>query len=77
MIFIKVACNWLQMTLYTRVLHDPNFKASQGMVQGGIISLTLLNVVVDNVVRTWLSMIVEDRASMLGYYWEFSTPMTT
>ena len=36
------------------------FPATRGTMQGGLISPTLFNVVVDNVIRTWLAMTVED-----------------
>ena len=39
--------------------HSPNFKATWETTQGGLISLTLFNVVVDNMVRTCLAMTVE------------------
>ena len=36
--------------------------ATQGTTQGGLISPTLFNVVVNNMVWTWLAMTKEDRA---------------
>ena len=36
------------------------FLATRGTTQGGLVSSTLFNVVVDNVIRTWLAMAVED-----------------
>ena len=30
-------------------------------MQGGLVSLTLLNVVVENVIRNWMAMIIEDQ----------------
>ena len=30
-------------------------------MQGGVVSLTLFNMVVDNIIRTWLDMTVEDQ----------------
>ena len=41
--------------------HRPAFLAKAGTTQGSLVSLTLFNVVVDNVIRTWLSMTVEDQ----------------
>ena len=41
--------------------HGPAFPATRGTTQGGLVSLTLFNVVVDNVIRTWLAMTVEDQ----------------
>ena len=40
--------------------HIPAFSATRGTMQGVLVSTTLLNVVVDNVIRTWLNMKVED-----------------
>ena len=39
-----------------------NFTTTQGTTQGGIVSPTQLNVVVDNVLRKWLAMTVKDKA---------------
>ena len=41
--------------------HGPAFPATWGMTQGGLVSLTLFNLVVDNVVQTWLAMRVDDQ----------------
>ena len=38
--------------------HGPAFPATRGTTQGGIMSPTLFNVVVDSVIRTWMSMTV-------------------
>ena len=43
------------------VFHGPAFPATRGTTQGGLLSLTIFNVVVDNVIRTWLAMTVEDQ----------------
>ena len=43
------------------VFHGPAFFASRGTTQGSLVYLTILNAVVDNVIRTWLSMIVEEQ----------------
>ena len=40
-------------------LRGPAFPATRGTMQGGLVSLTLFNVVIDNVIRSWLSMTVE------------------
>ena len=40
--------------------HIPAFLAARGTTQGGLVSLTLSNVLVDNVIRTWISMTVQD-----------------
>ena len=54
---------WNHQEVVTRKsgYHSPNFKAARGTTQGGIISPTLFNVVVDNVVHTYLSIPVEDQ----------------
>ena len=41
--------------------HGLNFRAACGPTQGGIISLTLFNTVVDNLVWTWLAMTVNNQ----------------
>ena len=41
--------------------HGPAFPDTWGMMQVRLISLTLLNVIVDNAIRTWLAMTVEDQ----------------
>ena len=38
----------------------PHFQATRWKTQGGIISPTLFNLSVDNVVRNWLALMVED-----------------
>ena len=35
--------------------HGPAFPATRGKMQGGLVSLTMFNVVVDNFFRTWLA----------------------
>ena len=40
--------------------NGPSFTTTRGTTQGGLIYLTLFNVVVDNVIRTWLAMTVEN-----------------
>ena len=41
--------------------HIPSFPATQGKTQGSLVSPTLLNMVVENIIRTWLAMTVEDQ----------------
>ena len=41
--------------------HRPTFPDARVITQGGLVPPTLFNVVVDNVIRTWLAMIVEDQ----------------
>ena len=42
--------------------HNPQFQETCGTTQGGLKYATLLNVVVDSVVRHFLFLMVEDRA---------------
>ena len=57
-----LATFWAQQEVVTRQngYHGPNFKAAQGKTQGGIISPNLFNMVVYNVVRTWLAVTVKN-----------------
>ena len=41
--------------------HVPALPATRGTMQGKLVSPTLFNVVVDNVIKTWLDMTVEDQ----------------
>ena len=41
--------------------HRPAFPTTRGTTQGGLVSPTLFTMVVDNVIRTWLAMMVEDQ----------------
>ena len=41
--------------------HRPAFPATRGTTQGGLMSSTMLNVVVENIIRTWLDMKLEDQ----------------
>ena len=43
------------------VFHEPTFPATRGTTQVGLVSLTFFNVVVDNVIKTWLIITVEDQ----------------
>ena len=49
-----------QVVLRQNGFHGPAFPATRGTMQGGIFSPTLFNVLVDNIIRTWLVMTVED-----------------
>ena len=50
-----------QLVLIQNGFHVPAFPTTGGTTQGGIVSPTLFNVVVDNFIRTWLAMTVEDQ----------------
>ena len=39
----------------------PSFPSTRGITQVELVSPTLFNVVVDNVIRSWLTMTVEDQ----------------
>ena len=41
--------------------HVPHFQTTMGVTQGGLILPTLFNMVFDNVVQNWLSMVLEDK----------------
>ena len=41
--------------------HGPVFPATRGKTQGGLVSPTIFNVVVNNVIRTCMDMTVEDQ----------------
>ena len=43
------------------IFQRPAFPATRGTTQGGLLSLTLFNVVVNNFIRNWLDMTVEDQ----------------
>ena len=40
--------------------HGPAFPSTRGTTQGGLVSPTFFNVLVDNFIRAWLAMTVED-----------------
>ena len=50
-----------QVMLRHNGFHGPAFPAKKGIPQGGLVSLPLFNVMVDNVIRTCLAMTVEDQ----------------
>ena len=54
---------WVHQEVFTRQndFHSANFKAAWWTIQGGIISPTLFNVVLDNLVWTWMTITVEDQ----------------
>ena len=54
---------WSQQQIVTRQsgFHGPIFTATRGGTQGGLFTPTLFNICVDNVIRYWLSLVVEDK----------------
>ena len=48
------------MVTWKNEYYGPQFRATCGTTQGGLTFTTLFNVAVDNVVRNWLSITVED-----------------
>ena len=58
-----LATFWFHQKFFTRQndCHIPNFKAAWRTAQVDIISPNLFNMVVDNVVRTWLVIIIKDQ----------------
>jgi Reverse transcriptase (RNA-dependent DNA polymerase) len=53
---------WQQQQIVARQsgFHGPAFIATRGGTQGGLFTPTLFNICVDNVIRYWLSLVVED-----------------
>ena len=47
-----------QMVPRQNGFYGPAFPATGGKTHGGLVSLTLFNVVVDNLIRTWMAMAV-------------------
>ena len=41
-------------------LHIPAFPVTRGTTQGGLVSPMILNMVADNIIRTWMAVTVED-----------------
>ena len=54
---------WYRQGFFTRQkgYHGPHFKENKGINQGRIILPTLFNLIVDNVVRKFLALMVEDQ----------------
>jgi hypothetical protein len=62
-------CVWHNATMVARAsgcYGDP-FKAGRGVTQGGPLSPTRFNVVVDAVIRHWLSIVCEDAMDTEGF----------
>ena len=49
------------MVLRQNIFQGPALHATRGSPQGGLVYLTIFNVVVNNVIRIWLDMTVEDQ----------------
>ena len=62
-IFRLLAVFWDQKEVFTRQngYRGPNFNANMGTTQVGLILPTLFSLIVDNVVRNWLVMMLEDQ----------------
>ena len=58
---LKIFWDCQQVVPRQNNFHGPAFPATMGTTQGRLVSLTLFNVVVENVIRTWLNMTVEDQ----------------
>ena len=58
-----LAVFWYQQEVVTRPkgYHGPHFTATRGTTQGGLISPTLFNLIVENLVSNWLAVTVEDQ----------------
>ena len=56
-----LAVFWDQQEVFTHQngYHGPHFKSTRGTTQDGIISPTLFNLIVDNMVQNWLALTVE------------------
>ena len=50
-----------QVVLRQNSFHGTSFPITRGKMQGGTVSPTMFNMVVDNVIKTWLFMIVEEQ----------------
>ena len=53
---LETFCDLQQVVPIQNGFHGPAFPAKRVTTQGGLVSLTLFNLVVDNVIRTWLAM---------------------
>ena len=58
-----MATFWEQQEVFTRQsrYHGPHFRATREITQGRLISPPMFSFIVDNVVRNWLVMTVEDQ----------------
>ena len=50
-----------QVVLGQNGYHGPAFLVTQGNIQDGLMYPALFNMVVENIIRTWLAMTVEDQ----------------
>ena len=59
-VLLETFCDYQQVVPRQNRYHGPALPDTWGTTHGDLVSLTLFNVVVDNVIRTWLAMTVED-----------------
>ena len=45
--------------------HGPAFTASQGFAQGGLLSPEEFNIIIDNVLRYWLTLVISEKGDIL------------
>ena len=48
-----------EVVIYQNGYHSPYFRATRGTTQGGLISPTLFSLIVNNVLRNWITLTVE------------------
>ena len=60
-ILLESLCAHQQVAPRKNGYHGPAFPDTQGTIQGGLVPSPLFNVVMDNIIWTWLDMTVEDQ----------------
>ena len=58
---LETFCDCQKVVPRQNGFYGPAFPATRGTIQGKLVSLTLFNVVVYNVIRTWIDMTLEDQ----------------
>ena len=58
---LAVFWNQQEFVTHKNGYHVLHFKSTQGTTQGRLISPTLFNLIVNNVVRNWITMTVDDQ----------------
>ena len=53
--------DWQEVVAWKNGYHRPHFQLTKGVFQGVLISSMLFNMIVDNAVRNWVSLTVEDK----------------